>query len=652
MDPGLVSLNNASILSKQAGNSSFEFFLIASQPGHPPDAEKTLVTLLEEIHGRHPLQWLFTTCDPHHVYLTVEQKELDLDPYRAYSNAEVTAGIMQMLLDSGMCSAAFAFGVTSQPAVRVWPMDDWFGWALSRDSIRELSMKSIPLNLTLSPASGFIKPGMEELVEKLRSLLQLQLSYAEYIDLFGNSSSNRDFLRDIVDISSPAKVFQFLSSALASAHHFYDAMRLRTEAVVARAIEQMQKTSHSNAAMIVDVHFADLAELLFKERQISFVKLMPHGVTINSVLDASGEFLGVKHRNHKLEQLFSGETIRTEVELLISKKNDELNKERAQDWSFAGQGYSLKYEITRDNHARDMALKCLDRALELIPDYAHSLWQKGELYRLQGDRQRALELFDQIILSEPRDSTYWVSRAETLKEMGRKSEAYRSYLRAIHVGPEGPGPWTHLGLFLYYKGRKRAACYCFFKGKQLNGDESRQNFAMVCSKEPKFWDCPLSLQPFMIRLMNRFVLPVRYGWDKERLRIGLRVALIASLLTAVYGAFLGFRIAGLVGSVLGFFTLLFTSVALNYALFINATELSHRRFVKARELIMRSVCSLLGSVIGYNLASTLFSQRWLPLSSVALMLIGAAIGVSLWIPVRVLRHKWAPLRPSAKKYKA
>ena len=412
-------------------------------------------------------------------------------------------------------------------------------------------------------------------------------------------------------------------------------MRLRVEALVDGALERMLKEGARRGAIVVGAHFADLAERLLRERGTSFVKLVPDGVKVEPLLDASGDFLGVKHREHKLEQLFSGQPIRTEVEMLLESGNEELREERARDWSEAAQGYIFRYDVKRDAHARDMGAKCLERALHLMPDLSHALWLKGELCRLQGDTSAAVRLFEQVIRKEPRNGTYWCSKADALKQSGRARAAYRCYVRGIHVAPGSKELWTNLGLFLYYTGRERAACYCFFRGKKLKSEAARQDFEMVCHREPNFWDRPLSLQPAVIRLMNRFVLPLRYGWHDARQKAGLLVGAITSLVMAAYGAYLGFRAARYLGGLLGFFTLLLAWLVVAAVVLMNAAELSARRRVR-NVLIARTVFGLTGAAAGYYVALTLSNHRWLPLASVTLMLIGAVVGASLEVLARLV----------------
>ena len=150
MNSAPISLSHAAVLDAHEGSSPFELFLIVSQPGHPPDAEKVLLEVLKEIHGQRPLELLFTASDPQHVYRRFDDKELPLDPYRAYPCPDATSSVIATMLNSFLISAEFAFGVVSQPAVRVCPVDDWFGWALSRDSIRTLAARSAALAITLS----------------------------------------------------------------------------------------------------------------------------------------------------------------------------------------------------------------------------------------------------------------------------------------------------------------------------------------------------------------------------------------------------------------------------------------------------------------------------------------------------------------------
>jgi tetratricopeptide (TPR) repeat protein len=470
------------------------------------------------------------------------------------------------------------------------------------------------------------------LVEQFTKLLRLQLTYPEYVQLCERDEDFRHFLAGGLGERLPAAVARFLATARVTAQDFYRGMRLRVEALIEGAAEKMHRERARRGALTLAVHFAELGEELLRQRGVSFVKVTPHDVAITSLLEGAGEFLGEEHRERKLEQLFAGEPIRTEVEMLLSQDDGESREACAKDWATAAQAYGAQYELKRDRAAREKAAECLDHAFALAPDLAQSLWLKGTLLRLEHDAKGALEWFERALSKDARNGNCWAAKGDSLQALNRTRAAHNCYVRALQLSPGAGELWTALGLFFYNTGRRRAACYCFFKGKELGSESASQNFRMVCHHQPSFWDCPFRLWPSISKLMRNFILPLRYGWDDIRSITGTVAGLIGTLSAAAYGAFLGFHTAGFVGSIAGFFTLLLAALILVAGIFLNAAELSARPHW-GRSAIARILLSLICAVAGRYLAIQISGSRWQPLLSLALMLALAGISGFIYLIV-------------------
>ena len=107
------------------------------------------------------------------------------------------------------------------------------------------------------------------------------------------------------------------------------------------------------------------------------------------------------------------------------------------------------------------ALAAIDAVLELTPDDAvtlaergYVLWKLGRLPEALADLDKALALDDQI-------APAWLNRGNVLLDLGRQEEAERSFARSVEVDPKYAKGWDHLGIARQGRGDRAAAMDAF-----------------------------------------------------------------------------------------------------------------------------------------------------------------------------------------------
>jgi tetratricopeptide (TPR) repeat protein len=86
----------------------------------------------------------------------------------------------------------------------------------------------------------------------------------------------------------------------------------------------------------------------------------------------------------------------------------------------------------------DLALRDLDRAIELNPDYPNAWFNRGELKYKQGDFAAAAVDYSSALKLNPKDSATLNGRGHALYRLERFGEALRDYGEAIKIDPDNP----------------------------------------------------------------------------------------------------------------------------------------------------------------------------------------------------------------------
>jgi len=117
--------------------------------------------------------------------------------------------------------------------------------------------------------------------------------------------------------------------------------------------------------------------------------------------------------------------------------------------------------LTKSQGRYPEALTAIDAVLELAPDDAvmlaergYVLWKLGRLPEALADFDRALALDDQI-------APAWLNRGNVLLDLDRREEAERSFARSVDVDPKYAKGWDHLGVARQDRGDRPAAIAAF-----------------------------------------------------------------------------------------------------------------------------------------------------------------------------------------------
>jgi protein O-mannosyl-transferase len=124
--------------------------------------------------------------------------------------------------------------------------------------------------------------------------------------------------------------------------------------------------------------------------------------------------------------------------------------------------YSVNVGLLTKSQGRfPEALAAIDGVLELAPDDAvmlaergYVLWKLGRLPEALTDLDRALALDDQI-------APAWLNRGSVLLDLGRREEAEQSFAQSVEVDPKYGKGWDYVGIALQDRGDQSAAMDAF-----------------------------------------------------------------------------------------------------------------------------------------------------------------------------------------------
>jgi tetratricopeptide (TPR) repeat protein len=87
----------------------------------------------------------------------------------------------------------------------------------------------------------------------------------------------------------------------------------------------------------------------------------------------------------------------------------------------------------------DLAMKLLNAAIELQPDYAEAWNRRAYLFYLQDDYKRALGDIRRVLALEPHHFKALEGLANILQQLGEKKAALEAYESLLKVHPQAPG---------------------------------------------------------------------------------------------------------------------------------------------------------------------------------------------------------------------
>jgi tetratricopeptide (TPR) repeat protein len=110
-------------------------------------------------------------------------------------------------------------------------------------------------------------------------------------------------------------------------------------------------------------------------------------------------------------------------------------------------------ELSRDQEA----VACLERALQMNPDFADAWESKGICLHYAGMYEEALTCYDRAVWVSAELSSAWLNRGYALARLERHEEAMHSYDEALKRDPECPDCWIGKGHILEACGRLEEA---------------------------------------------------------------------------------------------------------------------------------------------------------------------------------------------------
>jgi tetratricopeptide (TPR) repeat protein len=91
--------------------------------------------------------------------------------------------------------------------------------------------------------------------------------------------------------------------------------------------------------------------------------------------------------------------------------------------------------LSFDKTKLDEAIKYLEKALSINPDYAEAHFDLGRIHALRGDMNRALGEFGIIFGTEPKYAIYHFELGRIFESMNATDRAKREYERALQLNP-------------------------------------------------------------------------------------------------------------------------------------------------------------------------------------------------------------------------
>jgi tetratricopeptide (TPR) repeat protein len=124
-------------------------------------------------------------------------------------------------------------------------------------------------------------------------------------------------------------------------------------------------------------------------------------------------------------------------------------------------------------------------------DRATELWREAYRHQMQGELDRAIELYQRSIETCPTAEAH-TFLGWTYSFQGRLDDATQECLRAIEVDPDFGNPYNDIGCYLMQQDKLDEAVPWLERAKQAKRYEPRQfpymNLARIYVKRGRWWD--------------------------------------------------------------------------------------------------------------------------------------------------------------------
>jgi len=234
---------------------------------------------------------------------------------------------------------------------------------------------------------------------------------------------------------------------------------------------ELIKYRHARAVVSLMVYMAK-ADQVYRKVEKDIIEVFKESVyipekyredfvrTIHSPPDWEGIKSAIKQKESKIAlliQLFLVMYFDNELEIeevkIIKEVAEKLNISR-EDIDYVDrktlvlQAYSRGMAFARDNNYEE-ALKCYNRALEIIPQDTDILNKKGNILYKQEKYDEAIACYDRALAEDDEDKFAWNNKGLALYNRKKYEEALGCFEKALEIDPHYKYAWSNKGLVLY-----------------------------------------------------------------------------------------------------------------------------------------------------------------------------------------------------------
>ena len=173
------------------------------------------------------------------------------------------------------------------------------------------------------------------------------------------------------------------------------------------------------------------------------------------------------------------------------------------------------------------ALRYVEQALELKPNYDHAWSLKSRICEALGEMDKALECAKKAAEYNVGDPELWLALGNVLSRMGRTKEEMACYDRAIDLNKKFIQAWTNKGVALHSLGRYKEAMECHDRVLELDTSNTHalNNKGAALRKlgdekgALKMYEMALEIDPdFVDAWINKAVILQLIGDDAEAVK--------------------------------------------------------------------------------------------------------------------------------------
>jgi len=170
-------------------------------------------------------------------------------------------------------------------------------------------------------------------------------------------------------------------------------------------------------------------------------------------------------------------------------------------WHRAAEFYRAAMNCIRENKLNE-ALALTDKAIAIKPDFPDAVFNRGYIFKLQGNHKgseesfrrfielksdhaeaylglglalqeqgrpkEAEEYYRQALVLNPNHTEVYLALGNALKELGRTDEAIESYHQTLRIDPNHAECWKGLGMVLKEQGKMQESLKCYDKALSLD----------------------------------------------------------------------------------------------------------------------------------------------------------------------------------------